>query len=64
MKITTMLLRYTGYLNSEKKHTKQGVIANSSSCTTTELSKLFASRLTTLYTTLPQNLIKDKIRLD
>ena len=111
-KIKTKFLRCTGYLNSIKKPYKARFIANSSSCTTTELSKLLTSCLTavkkhvikycekvyersgknlfwsiknsceildklkardfnatslstydfyTLYTTLPHNLIKDKL---
>ena len=111
-KIKTKFLRCTGYLNSIKDPIKQDFIANSSSCTTTELSKLLTSCLTavkkhvikycekvyerygknlfwsiknsgeildklkardfnatslstydfsTLYTTLPHNLIKDKL---
>ena len=111
-KIKTKFLRCTGYLNSIKKTYKARFIANSSSCTTTELSKLLTSCLTavkkhvikdcekvyersgknlswsiknsgeildklkardfnatslstydfsTLYTTLPHNLIKDKL---
>ena len=110
-KIKTKFLRCTGYLNSFKPY-KARFIANSSSCTTTELSKLLTSCLTavkkhvikccekvyerssknlfwsiknsveildklkardfnatslstydfsTLYTTLPHNLIKDKL---
>ena len=110
-KIKTKFLRCTGYLNSIKTY-KARFIANSSSCTTTELSKLLTSCLTavkkhvikycekvyerssknlfwsikisgeildklkardfnatslstydfsTLYTTLPHNLIKDKL---
>ena len=111
-KIKTKFLRCTGYLNSIKKPYKARFIANSRSCTTTELSKLLTSCLTaikkhvikycekvyersgknlfwsiknsgeildklkardfnatslstydfsTLYTTLPHNLIKDKL---
>ena len=46
-KIKTKFLRCTGYLNSIKKKTyKARFIANSSSCTTTELSKLLTSCLT------------------
>ena len=114
-KIKTKFLRCTGYLNSIKKTYKARFIANSSSCTTTELSKLLTSCLTavkkhvikyceevyersskslfwsiknsgeildklkardfnatslstydfsTLYTTLPHNLIKDKLNID
>ena len=37
-KIKTKFLRCTGYLNSIKKTYKASVIANSSSCTTTELA--------------------------
>ena len=110
-KIKTKFLHCTGYLNSIKPY-KARLIANSSSCTTTELSKLLTSCLTavkkhvikycekvyerfgkslvwsiknsgeildklkardfyatglytsdfsTLYTTLPHNLIKDKL---
>ena len=111
-KIKTKFLHRTGYLNSIKKPYKARLIANSSSCTTTELSKLLTLCLTavkkhvikycekvyersgknlfwsiknsdeildklktrdfnatslstydfsTLYTTLPRNLIKDKL---
>ena len=47
-KIKTKFLRCTGYLNSikKKKPYKARFIANSSSCTTTELSKLLTSCLT------------------
>ena len=44
-KTKTKFLRCTGYLNSIKPH-KARFIANSSSCTTTELSKLLTSCLT------------------
>ena len=44
-KIKAKFLRYTGYLNSIKPY-KARFIANSSSCTTTELSKLLTSCLT------------------
>ena len=44
-KIKTMFLRCTGYLNSMKPY-KARFIANSSSCTTTELSNLLTSCLT------------------
>ena len=44
-KIKTKFLRCTGYLNSIKPY-KTRFIANSSSCTTTELSKLLTSCLT------------------
>ena len=46
MKIKTKCLRCTGYLNSIKKNYKARFIANSSSCMTTELSKLLSSCLT------------------
>ena len=46
--IKTKFLRCTGYLNSIKKPFKARFIANSSSCTTTELSKLLTSCLTTV----------------
>ena len=46
-KIKTKFLRCTGYLNSIKTY-KARFIANSSSCTTTELSKLLTSCLTTV----------------
>ena len=42
----TEFLRCTGYLNSIKKPYKARIIANSSSCMTTELSKLLTSCLT------------------
>ena len=45
-KIKTKFLRCTGYLNSIKKNYKARFIANFSSCTTTELSKLLTSCLT------------------
>ena len=44
-KTKTKFLRCTGYLNSIKPY-KARFIANSSSCTTTELSKLLTSCLT------------------
>ena len=45
MKIKTKFIRCTGYLNSIKPY-KARFIANSSSCMTTELSKLLTSCLT------------------
>ena len=45
--IKTEFLRCTGYLNSIKPY-KARFIANSSSCTTTELSKVLTSCLTTV----------------
>ena len=45
-KIKTKFLRCTGYLNSIKNPIEARFIANSSSCTTTELSKLLTSCLT------------------
>ena len=45
-KIKTKFLRCTGYPNSTKKPYKARFIANSSSCTTTELSKLLTLCLT------------------
>ena len=47
-KIKTKVLRCTGYLNSIKKTYKARFIANSSFCTTTELSKLLTSCLTAI----------------
>ena len=47
-KFKTKFLRGTGYLNSKQKPYKARFIANSSSCTTTELSKLLTSCLTAL----------------
>ena len=44
-KIKIKFLRCTGYLNSIKTPQKARFIANSSSCTTTELSKLLTSCL-------------------
>ena len=44
-KIKTKFLRCTGYLNSIKSY-KARFIANSSSCMTTELSKMLTSCLT------------------
>ena len=45
-KIKTKFQRCPGYLNSIKNPYKSRFIANSSSCTTTELSKLLTSCLT------------------
>ena len=45
-KIKTKFLRCTGYLNSIKNPYEARFIANSRSCTTTELSKLLTSCLT------------------
>ena len=45
-KIKTKFLHCTGYLNLIKKTYKARFMANSSSCTTTELSKLLTSCLT------------------
>ena len=45
-KIKTKFLCCAGYLNSIKKTYKARFIANSSSCATTELSKLFTSCFT------------------
>ena len=49
-KIKTKFLRCTGYLNFKKKPYKARFIANSSSCTTTELSELLTSCLTAIKT--------------
>ena len=49
-KTKTEFLRWTGYLNSIKKTYKARFISNSSSCTTTELSKLLTSCLTAVKT--------------
>ena len=74
-KIKTKFLSCTGYLNSIKKPYKARFIANSSSCTTKELildklkardfnaTSLSTYDFSTLYTTLPHNLIKVKPRL-
>ena len=48
-KIKTKFLHCTGYLNSIKTY-KARFIANSSSCTTTELSKLLTMCLTAIKT--------------
>ena len=45
-KTKTKFLRCTGYLNSIKNPYKARFVANSSSCTTTKLSKLLTSCLT------------------
>ena len=52
-KIKTKFLRCTGYLNSIKTYLAR-FIANSSSCTTTELSKLLTSCLTSVKKTCYQ----------
>ena len=49
-KIKTNVLHCTGYLNLYKRPYKARFIANSSSCTTTELSKLLTSCLTAVKT--------------
>ena len=49
-KIKIKFLRCTGYLNSIKKTYTSRFIANSSSCTTTELSKLLTLCLTAVKT--------------
>ena len=51
----------TGYLNSIKKTYKARFIANSSSCTTTELSKLLTSCLTDVKNML-SNIVKRYMR--
>ena len=48
MKTKRGFLHSIGYLNCTKKTYKARFIANSSSCTTTELSKLLTSCLTTI----------------
>ena len=55
-KIKTKFLRCTGYLNSIKTY-KARFFANSSSCTTTELSKLLTSCLTAVKNIL-SNIVK------
>ena len=60
-KIKTKFLRCTGYLNSIKKPYKARFIANSSSCTTTELSKLLTSCLTAVKNML-SNIVKKYMR--
>ena len=59
-KIMTKLLRCTGYLNSIKPYNAR-FIANSSSCTTTELSKLLTSCLTAVKNML-SNTVKRYMR--
>ena len=59
-KIMTKLLHCTGYLNSIKPY-KARFIANSSSCTTTELSKLLTSCLTAVKNML-SNTVKRYMR--
>ena len=58
MKTKTRSLHYTGYLNSIKTY-KAMFIANSSSCTTTELSKLLTSCLTAIKKHVVKNCEKD-----
>ena len=53
-KIKTKFLRCTGYVNIHKKPYKARFIANSSSCSTTELSKLLTSCLTAVKKTCYQ----------
>ena len=64
-KIKTKFLRCTGHLNSKKPY-KARVIANSSSCTTTELSKLLTSCLTAVKNMLQSNVkrcMKEQVRI-
>ena len=60
-KIKTKFLRCTGYLNSIKTY-KATSIANSSSCTTTELSKLLTSCLTVIKKNMLSNTVKIYMR--
>ena len=60
-KIKTKFLRCTRYLNSTKKTYKARFIANSSSCTTTERSKLLTSCLTAVKNML-SNIVKRYMR--
>ena len=60
-KIKTKFLRCTGYLNSIKKPYKARFIANSSSCMTTELSKLLTSCLKAVKNML-SNIVKRYMR--
>ena len=48
MRTIASFLRYTGYLNFINGPISRGFIANSSACTTTELSILLTSRLTAI----------------
>ena len=48
MRTITSFLRYTAYLNFHKRPYKSRFIANSSACTTTELSILLTSCLTAI----------------
>ena len=59
-KIKTKFLRCTGYLNSIKTY-KARFITNSSSCTTTELSKLLTLCLTAVKNML-SNIVKRYMR--
>ena len=66
LKHKTRLLRCTGYLNAMKKTYKARLIANSSSCTTTELSKLLTSCLTAVKNMLlstAKRYMKDQVRI-
>ena len=63
-RIMTKFLRCTGYLNSIKPYEAR-FIANSSSCTTTELSKLLTSCITAVKNMLLGTLkkyMKDPVR--
>ena len=60
-KIKTKFLHCTGYLNSIKNPYKARFIANSSSCTTTELSELLSSCLTAVKNML-SNIVKRYMR--
>ena len=65
-KIKTKFLRYTGYINSIKIY-KARFIANSSSCTRTEFSKLLTSCVTAVKNMLSSTLkryMRDLVKTD
>ena len=65
-KIETKILRYTGYQN-QKKPCKARFIANSSSCTTTELSKLLTSCLSAvknMLSSIMKRYVRDPVKTD
>ena len=64
-KIKTKFLRCTGYLNSIKYPYKARFIANSSSCSTTELSKLLTSCLTAvknMFSSIAKRYMRDSVK--
>ena len=66
MRTIASFLRYTGYLNFIKRPYKPRLIANSSACTTTELSILLTSCLTAIKNmslNIAQQFMKEMVKI-